>query len=125
MKVIVVGATGAAGHQVVLQCIETPQISSVVVLSRLPIDKALSQNPKVHVILNHNFLFYPPALLEQLKGSQCCIWCLAYRVQDFPEVETMENVILDFPLAAADAIIRKNISNGQKFHFVFCSGNSM
>lgn len=138
MKVIVTGATGFVGKQVVVQCIETPGISSIIVLSRRDIDEALSKNPKVHVILHQDFLSYPHDLLEQLKGSQGCIWCvrsclvdchtekiarcLGGKVEDFPDVETARKVGVDFALAAANAFVRSIAPNGGKFQFVFCSG---
>lgn len=68
------GATGFVGREAVAQCIANPEISSILVLTRRNIDETLSQSSKVHVILHQDFQNYPPALLEQLKGSHGCIW---------------------------------------------------
>jgi nucleoside-diphosphate-sugar epimerase len=74
MKVIVTGATGFVGKQVVSQCIDNPEISSILVLTRRNIDQNLSQSSKVRVILHHDFHNYPQELLKQLRGSHSCIW---------------------------------------------------
>lgn len=74
MKVIVTGATGFIGKQVVVQCIQNPTITSVIVLTRREIDKNLSSDPKVQVIIHQDFETYPQELLHQIQGSQGCIW---------------------------------------------------
>lgn len=74
MKVIVTGATGFVGKEVVAQCIQNTAITSVLVLTRRDIEKNLSSDPKVHVILHQDFDTYPQELLGQLEGSQGCIW---------------------------------------------------
>jgi nucleoside-diphosphate-sugar epimerase len=74
MKVIVTGATGFVGKEVVAQVIANPTISSVVVLARREIDTSLSRHPKVKVILHEDFLTYSEDLLDKLQGTQGCIW---------------------------------------------------
>ncbi|KAJ9642086.1 hypothetical protein H2204_002455 [Knufia peltigerae] len=127
MKVIVTGATGFIGKQVVVQCIQNPTITSVIVLTRREIDKNLSSDPKVQVIIHQDFETYPQELLHQLQGSQGCIWCLGGKVGDFPDLETARKVGVDYTLAAANAFVKGVCpgfqSQSQKFQFVFCSGD--
>lgn len=74
MEVIVAGATGFVGKEVVAQCIANPKIALVHVLTRRDIDVHLNSSPKVHVILHQDFQNYPQQLLEQLQSSRGCIW---------------------------------------------------
>ncbi|KAJ9611168.1 hypothetical protein H2200_004351 [Cladophialophora chaetospira] len=126
MKVIVTGATGFVGREVVVQCIANSDITSVIVITRREIDVTLSQNPKVRVILHNNFEDYPSDLLQQLEEAEGCIWCLGGKVEDFPDLETARKVGVDYSLAAARAfatgICPSLQERGRRFLFVFCSG---
>ncbi|EXJ73591.1 uncharacterized protein A1O5_03353 [Cladophialophora psammophila CBS 110553] len=105
MKIIIAGATGFVGKEVVVQSIENSRISSIIVLTRRHIDKILSQHP---------------------KGAQGCVWCLGGKVEDFPDLETARKVGVNFTLTAAHAFVKgicPSLQPGQRFRFVFCSGN--
>ena len=73
-KIIVTGATGFIGSNVVKQCTKNTEVAEVIVLTRKPIDEELSRNSKVNVMLHEEFSQYPDDLLEQLKGAVGCIW---------------------------------------------------
>lgn len=73
MKVVITGATGFTGHEVLRQCIEHSSITSIVVLSRRQLPGPAA-DPKVKVIVLDNFLEYSPSTLSELKGADACIW---------------------------------------------------
>ena len=73
MKVILAGATGFIGSETLRQCLKSPSITSVVVLSRRSLPESVTSNPKLKVIMN-DFTTYPDTVLEQLAGAEACIW---------------------------------------------------
>lgn len=80
MKVLITGSTGRVGGCVLERCLAHPQITSVVALTRRPLD---IKNPKLNNVIHKNFLEYDDAVIEQLKGAEACIWyasCLSQRV---------------------------------------------
>jgi nucleoside-diphosphate-sugar epimerase len=122
---LLTGATGFIGGAVLKQCIASPSISTVFVLTRRDLPKDLSSSPKVKVILHDDFLSWPDSVLEPLKGAEGCIWCVGGRATSFPDVATARKVSVDFTLAAArkfSTVLASQIGDSRKFHFVFCSG---
>ncbi|KAI1098036.1 hypothetical protein F4804DRAFT_325857 [Jackrogersella minutella] len=125
MKVIITGATGFVGGEVVRQAIADERITHAYVLVRKPLPEHVSKNPKLTVIEHKDFSTYPPELLAQLAGAEGCVWSLGGRATQFPDVETARKVSVDYTLAAAKAFIDElapQLPEPQKFHFVFCSG---
>ena len=78
MEIIVVGATGYVGAEVLRCCLSDPLIVKVFVLTRRPLDAAqlndLSNRDKLSVILRDDWLHYDDELLDALKNAQACIW---------------------------------------------------
>lgn len=71
MKVFITGSTGRVGGGVLDRCLSHPQITSVVALTRRPIDK---KDPKLNNIVHKDYHNYPDSIIEQLKGTEACIW---------------------------------------------------
>ena len=74
MKVILTGATGLIGGEVLTQALAHPAITSLICITRKPLPEHTSSNPKLKVILQSDFTTYSPELLAELQGSQACIW---------------------------------------------------
>ena len=55
MKLLVFGATGTSGGEVVRQAILDPQISEIIVVARRPLDFT---DPKIKLIIHQNYLDY-------------------------------------------------------------------
>ena len=71
MKVFITGSTGRVGGGVLQECLANPQITSVVALTRRPLD---IKDPKLNNVIQKDFLHYDDDVIEQLKGAEACIW---------------------------------------------------
>lgn len=114
--IILTGATGLAGSEVLAYALNSPSISRVSVLSRRPVKLAENQ-PKANVIIHQDFASYPPDLLEQLKGATGCVWAQGISSRGMSE-EDYTKITLDYPFAAAKAFS----TLGGKMNFVYMSG---
>ncbi|KAI1403325.1 hypothetical protein F4819DRAFT_231387 [Hypoxylon fuscum] len=125
MRIIITGATGFVGGEVVRQAIANERITHAFVLTRKPLPDDISKSAKVTVIENKDFSTWPPDVLAQLVGAEGCVWAVGGRATQFPDLETAKKVSVDYTLAAANAFLTElapKLPESQKFRFVFCSG---
>ncbi|KFY19143.1 hypothetical protein V491_04579, partial [Pseudogymnoascus sp. VKM F-3775] len=116
MHLILTGATGLVGTGALHYLLSAPKVTKVTILSRRPVPLA-ANNPKVTTIIHEDYTSYPPALLEDLKGAQGCIWALGVSINDVPKDE-YEKITVDYPVAAAKAFAGLS----DPFVFVYVSG---
>jgi uncharacterized protein YbjT (DUF2867 family) len=74
MNVIITGATGFVGNEVVQQAIASEKIKHAYVLTRKPLSDEISKNEKITVVEHADFSTYPEELISQLAGAEACIW---------------------------------------------------
>ncbi len=72
LKVIITGATGMVGEGVLLECLDNPQVSEVVVINRKPGGR---NHAKLKEIIHKDFFNLTP-IQDQLKGYDACFFCL-------------------------------------------------
>ncbi|GAA6004825.1 hypothetical protein JCM10207_008418 [Rhodosporidiobolus poonsookiae] len=125
-KLIITGATGTAGSEVVRQALLNPAISHVTVLSRRPLPAHIAPsppNPKLNVVLHSDFGSYPPSLLDQLKGHDACVWALGKSSMGMKEDE-YERLTVGYAVEAARAFagLKGDRAKDDKFVFVYLSG---
>lgn len=116
---IVTGATGTAGSAILAECLASPVVAKVSVLSRRPVKQA-ENNPKASVILHSDYGSYPPTVLEQLRGATGCIWAQGRSSLGMNEAE-YTTLTHDWPLAAAKAFADLPGDQGT-MKFVYISG---
>ncbi|KAJ9658153.1 hypothetical protein H2198_003858 [Neophaeococcomyces mojaviensis] len=114
MKIILAGSTGFVGQEVLKQCCESPQIDSIVVLSRRPLPQALD-HAKVNTIIINDFTSYSQETINVIADADGCIWTLGGS-------SSSPNVEIDFPMAFTQAMTRSWSQRLKPFRYVHCSG---
>jgi uncharacterized protein YbjT (DUF2867 family) len=75
MKLIVAGATGFIGREVIYAALQNPAVSSVVGLSRRAVsDPRISKHEKWESILIDDFGDFQPDAMARMQGAVGCIW---------------------------------------------------
>ena len=100
MKVLIFGATGMVGSAVLLECVESAAVESVVVVTRAPTGRA---HPKLREILHQDFWNYEP-LRPAFAGVDACYFCLGVSSIGMDEAR-YTRMTYDLTLAAARALL--------------------
>jgi uncharacterized protein YbjT (DUF2867 family) len=115
MKIILTGATGMVGEGVLLECLQNPQVDSVLIINRRHYDL---QHPKLNELLVPDFLQIEK-YAGQLAGYDACFYCAGISSNGMKEAE-YTRITYDTPLHLAKTLLSANPS------MVFChiSGKS-
>jgi uncharacterized protein YbjT (DUF2867 family) len=111
MKLILTGATGFAGGEVLEQALADPEVERVTVLTRRPLGVT---HAKLSEVVVRDFLDYSAIRVDK---ADACIWCLGVSQT---QVSKEEYVVIthDYAVAAATAMIAAN----PNLRFCFVSG---
>ena len=74
MKVIVAGATGFVGSEIIRQALRHPSITSVIGLARRSVQLDGKAAGKFHSVVCHDFANIPDDVKQHLQGADACIW---------------------------------------------------
>ena len=102
-NVIITGSTGMVGKGVLLECIDSPDVESILVINRSPVDVA---HPKVKEIIHMDF-FNLSAIRDQLSGYNACFFCLGVSSVGMKEAE-YRKMTYDLTLGFAKALLLLN-----------------
>ncbi len=103
LNVIITGSTGMVGKGVLLECIDSPDVESILVLSRSPIDV---MHPKVKEIIHKDF-FDLSSVRDQLTGYNACFFCLGVSSVGMKEAE-YRRLTYDLTLGFAKVVLFLN-----------------
>ena len=113
LKIIVTGATGLAGSEVVRQALIDDRIAKVTALVRRP---PSITHPKLEVVLHDNYRDYS-GLAQLFAANDACLWCLGIS-QTQVDKEEYVRITYDYVVTAAQAMLNANPG----LTFVFLSG---
>lgn len=99
MRVLLFGATGMIGDGVLLECLESPDVSQVVAIGRRPTGRS---HPKLSEVLHDDFTDYS-AVSRAFEGIDTCFFCLGVSAAGMTE-ERYRRVTADFTIRAAEAL---------------------
>lgn len=103
MKVIVYGASGMVGQGVLLECLDNPQVESVLVVGRNSLGMT---HAKLKELVAKDLFSYG-AVEGQLKGYDACFFCLGVSSAGMSE-EAYHRTTYDLTLAAAQTLSKLN-----------------
>ncbi|KAM3084148.1 hypothetical protein ACMFMG_001750 [Clarireedia jacksonii] len=132
MKLIVTGATGFVGQEIIRQALPNPAVTSVIALARKPAVPASSTGDEAtttttsakfqSVILEDWTSPYPESVKQHLKDADACIWTLAITpskaaAMDFAEVTKVNH---DYTINGLKNMVA--VAN-KPFRFLYTSGS--
>jgi len=109
IKAIITGATGMVGEGVLHECLNHPDIESVLVITRKPCGVS---HPKLKEIIHTDF-FDLSSVEDQLSGYNACFFCLGVSSVGMKEPEYY-NLTYTLTMHVAQTLSRKNAD------MVFC-----
>ncbi|MCX6352603.1 MAG: NAD-dependent epimerase/dehydratase family protein [Bacteroidetes bacterium] len=113
MKIIVTGATGLVGAEVIRQAILDAEIEEITAIARKPL---FIQHPKLKTIIHKNYMDYT-GLEEVFKKNDACLWCLGISQTQVSKEEYIK-ITYDYTIAAAEAMTKAK----PEMIFMFLSG---
>ena len=103
MRVLIFGATGMVGSGVLVEALESPDVTSVASISRQPTGRS---HEKLEEILHDDFFDYSP-IRDRLEGIDACFFCLGVSAAGMGE-EDYHRLTHDLTLAAAEELLALN-----------------
>lgn len=111
IKVILTGSTGMVGEGVLLECLNSNLVESVLVVNRKTCGY---QHPKLKEILHSDFQNIVP-IADQLKGYNTCLFCLGVSSVGMNEADYTK---LTYTLTMHFAQTLSNVQEGMTFSYI-------
>jgi hypothetical protein len=115
INAIITGATGMVGEGVLLECLDHPDVESILIINRKPLGMT---HPKLREIIHADFFGLEP-IERQLTGYNACFFCLGISSVGIGR-EEYRHITLDLTLNVAQVLERLNA--GMTFCYVTGAG---
>lgn len=115
IRAIVTGTTGMVGEGVLFECLENPDVESVLIINRRPLGMS---HPKLREIVHQDFYDLSP-IEDQLSGYNACYFCLGISSVGMKEAE-YRRITYDLTMHVAEVLSRQN--PGMTFCYVSGAG---
>ena len=103
IKAILFGASGMVGKGVLIECLESPQVTAVLVIGR---NSCAMKHPKLKEIIHTNFMDFS-SIQDQLEGYNACYFCLGVSAVGMSE-EKYTKITYDYTLSTAKTLLELN-----------------
>jgi NAD dependent epimerase/dehydratase family len=113
MRVVLFGATGMVGSGVLLECLDSPRVDSVLVIGR---SSTGVRHAKIREILHTDFSEFD-SIHDEFAGADACLFCLGVSSAGMKEAD-YRRLTYDITLAAANAMVRVS----PQLTFIYVSG---
>lgn len=108
MRVIVFGSTGMVGQGALRECLNDPEVTSVITVVRSPTGQ---QHEKLREIVHRDFSDFSGLEVD----ADACFWCLGISSSGLSEAE-YTRITYEYTMAAAKVLVRPTMT------FIFVSG---
>jgi hypothetical protein len=115
INAIITGATGMVGEGVLLECLNHPDVESVLVINRKPLGMT---HPKLREVIVTDFFTLEP-IERELTGYNACFFCLGVSSVSIGK-EEYRHITFDLTLHVAQVLERLNA--GMTFCYVTGAG---
>jgi hypothetical protein len=115
MKILLFGATGAAGAAVLDACLAASVVDEVRAITRRPL---MHTSPKLRTYVHKDFLDYA-TVEEAFRSIDACLFCLGISATQVSQ-EEYRTISYSYPLAAANMLKAK--SPDAAFHYISGQG---
>jgi hypothetical protein len=115
LKAIIFGSTGMIGQGVLMECLESADVESVLLINRRALN---SRHPKVQEIIHPDFNDMS-SLIPEFKNYNTCFYSLGVSAVGLSEA-AYHSITYDLTVKIAEAILK----TGQDFTFCYISGKS-
>jgi len=115
LKVIIIGSTGMVGKGVLLECLDSPEVESILVINRRTLDIKID---KISEIILEDF-FDLTSVQEKLRGYHACFFCLGVSAFGMSETD-YTHITYDLTIKFANSLLK--INPGISFCYVSGQG---
>ena len=113
IKAIITGATGMVGEGILHECLQNPEVESVLVINRKPCGV---QHPKLKEIIHKDF-FDLTQIEDQLRDYNTCYFCAGVSSVGMKE-DAYKRITYDLTMNFATTLLKIN----PNFNFMYVSG---